>query len=267
VFELTPNAATTKWTHKVLYSFCAQLEGGICTDGDVPQARLIMDKAGHLYGTTDGGGAHAGPYGDGGGTVFELAPNAAKTIWIHTILYSFCAQTGCTDGDIPLAGLIMDASGHLYGTTAVGGAHSGPSGYGGGTVFELTPNAAKTSWTQRVLYSFCAQGGTSCTDGELPIAGVIRDKAGHLYGTTDFGGAYDHGTVFELTPNKANTKWTETVLYSFCAQGVYPDCTDGLNPYAGLIMDAAGHLFGTTSEGGAHADPSGFGGGTVFELP
>ncbi len=94
------------------------------------------------------------------------------------------------------------------------------------------------------------------------------DAAGHLYGTTAGGGAHDGiGTVFELTPNAAKTKWIETVLYSFCAHVVGKNCTDGAAPEAGLIMDAAGQLYGTTEEGGAHAGPFGAGGGTVFELP
>ena len=251
VFELTPNAAKTSWTETVLYSFCPS--GASCTDGELPYAGLIMDAAGNLYGTTNSGGAH------GGGTVFELIPNAAKTMWSETVLYSFCPSgASCTDGELPYAGLIMDAAGNLYGTTNSGGAH------GGGTVFELIPNAAKTMWSETVLYSFCAQGG--CVDGDGPYAGLIMDAAGNLYGTTVQGGAHGgYGTVFELTPNAAKTKWSETVLYSFCAQGG-KNCTDGLGPLAGLIMDAAGNLYGTTS-GAFLGSPSGpYIGGTVFEL-
>ena len=168
----------------------------------------------------------------------------------------------CTDGAGPVAGLIMDASGQLYGTTESGGAHG--KGFTGGTVFALTPNAAKTEWTETVLYSFCAHVvGKNCTDGAQPQAGLIMDKEGHLHGTTFYGGAHGvpYGTVFALTPNAAKTTWTETVLYSFCAQGGR-HCTDGASPDAGLIMDAAGHLYGTTEGGGAHDEN-----GTVFELP
>ncbi len=175
----------------MLYSFCAHLVVHNCTDGWSPDAGLIMDKAGQLLGTTYQGGAHTGPFKGGGGTVFALTPNAAKTEWTETVLYSFCAQERCTDGWNPDAGLIMDKAGHLYGTTFEGGAHE----YG--TVFALTPNAAKTTWTETVLYSFCAQ--ERCTDGESPDAGLILDKAGHLYGTTLRGGAHhENGTVFEL---------------------------------------------------------------------
>ncbi len=239
VFALTPNAAKTKWTETVLYSFCPHVVAENCPDGEGPSAGLIMDKAGHLYGTTFVGGAHLRVFG-GGGTVFALTPNAAKTEWTETVLYSFCAQGGdkCTDGAGPMAGLIMDASGHLYGTTSLDGANH-PDGIhaGGGTVFALTANAAKTKWTETVLYSFCAQGGDKCTDGAGPMAGLIMDASGHLYGTTAFGGAHARGlfrifiwgTVFELTPNAAKTTWTETVLYSFCAQGG-TNCTDGPAP-------------------------------------
>ena len=253
VFALTPNAAKTKWTETVLYSFCPHVVAENCPDGAYPDAGLIMGAAGRLYGTTFYGGAHPLQGGPGEGTVFELTPNAAKTKWTETVLYSFCALTACADGAYPDAGLIMDKAGHLYGTTSAGGARNTA-----GTVFALTPNAAKTEWTETVLYSFCPQ--ERCTDGATPFASLIMDKAGHLYGTTETGGAHhESGTVFALTPNAAKTTWTETVLYSFCAQ---ERCTDGAGPGASLIMDAAGHLYGTTGLGGAHDNN-----GTVFELP
>jgi uncharacterized repeat protein (TIGR03803 family) len=248
VFELTPPApGKTKWTEIVLYSFCAL---GGCTDGENPEARLIRDAlSGNLYGTTYYGGANDE------GTVFELTPPAAGPgMWTETVLYSFCAQGGdeCTDGENPEARVIRDPSGNLYGTTPYGGA------YGEGTVFELTPPATgQTAWTESVLYSFCAHGGRDCTDGSYPEAGLIRDMSGNLYGTTEDGGTDGGGTVFELSPNKAYTAWTESVLYSFCA---HRDCTDGSYPEAGVIRDKSGNLYGTTSEYGA------YGGGAVFEL-
>ena len=123
--------------------------------------------------------------------MFALTPNAAKTAWAETVLYSFCAQSHCTDGAYPQAGgLIMDAAGQIYGTTGLGGTDEA------GTVFALTPNSAKTIWTEAVLYSFCAQGG--CTDGLAPQSDLIMDAAGHLYGTTEHGGAYGRGMVFAL---------------------------------------------------------------------
>jgi uncharacterized repeat protein (TIGR03803 family) len=258
VFELTPNATKTAWTEKVLYSFCSQKKNDLCTDGVAPEAGLIMDASGNVYGTTTGGGEH-GSFG----TVFELTPDTTRTAWTQKVLYSFCVggQGGnsCSDGANPFAGLIMDQSGDLYGTTFGGGANNGE-----GTVFELTPNPAETAWVHKVLYSFCAFGGASCTDGANPRAGLIADVAGNLYGTTVGGGAHSGETVFELTPNPARTVWTEKVLYSFCARGG-ASCTDGTAPIAGLIRDASGNLYGTTRNGGAYA-AHGLSPGTVFEL-
>jgi hypothetical protein len=177
-FMLTPNAAKTAWIETVLYSFCGPNRN--CPDGGNPLYGLLAnDAAGRLYGTTAYGGALQG------GTAFMLTPNAAKTAWTHTIIYSFEPFHGDSFG-----GLIRDAAGRLYGT-ALGGAHAW------GMVFMLTPNAAKTAWIETVLYNFCARGGSNCTDGRLPVAGVIRDAAGHLYGTTQSGGI-GFGTVFEL---------------------------------------------------------------------
>ena len=127
-------------------------------------------------------------------------------------------------------------------------------------VTSLAPRSSAAAAALKTLYSFCAQGGTNCSDGAVPSAGLIIDAAGRLYGTTDLGGAHNGGTVFELTPYAARTKWTETALYSFCTQGG-TNCTDGNGPAAGLIIDSAGHLYGTTYGGGAHNQ------GTVFELP
>jgi uncharacterized repeat protein (TIGR03803 family) len=248
VFKPIADAVPTSWTESVLYSFCAQTN---CVDGEGPPVGLIIDGSGNLYGTTSAGGAH------GGGTVFELIPDAARTTWTQTILASFCARTNCADDGGPEAALIMDQSGNLYGTTYGGGAH------GKGAVFELTPNAARTNWTETVPHSFCAKAG--CADGENPEVALIVDRSGNLYGTTGVGGAHGKGAVFELTPNANRTKWSEAVLYSFCAQTI---CADGEYPDAGLIMDRSGNLYGTTAGGGVHqACGQHFCvGGTVFEL-
>ena len=258
VFELTPNADKTAYTHKLLYSFCST-GGTSCTDGQSPEDAPIMDSAGNLYGTTQFGGAH------GKGTVFELMPNSKKTAYTQKLLYSFCSTggTSCTDGSLPAAGLIMDKSGNLYGTTNTGGAN------GKGTVFELTPNSNKTAFTHKLLYSFCATGGTSCTDGEIPAAGLLMDSAGNLYGTADLGGAHGNasqgtgGAVFELLPNASKTAFTYKTLYSFCATGG-TNCTDGTQPNGGVIMNSSGNLYGTTYYGGAHGSAAS--GGTAFEL-
>ena len=217
----------------VLYNFCPN-GWGKCTDGAFPQAGLIRDAAGNLYGTTSGGGAH------GVGTVFKLCPTGAETV-----LYSFA---GGADGANPFAGFIRDEAGNLYGTTTGGG----PSGQG--TVFKVDPAGSET-----VLYSF-----TGGTDGGYPEAGLIRDEKGNLYGTTFFGGldspfcSYFCGVVF-----KVDTTGLETVLYSFTGGA------DGLNPGAGLMLGKGGDLYGTTAYGGADSDPScatGIGCGVVFKL-
>jgi uncharacterized repeat protein (TIGR03803 family) len=222
-FELTPAGGGT-WTEKGLWSF------GNGTDGTSPAAGLIFDAAGNLYGTTQTGGTN------GGGMVFELTPAGGGT-WTEKVLYNF---GNGTDGEQPAAGLIFDAAGNLYGTTAFGGTSSK------GTVFELTPAGGGT-WTEKVLFRFNVTGGAN------PQAGLIFDAAGNLYGTTFGGGAYNLGTLFELTPAGGGT-WTEQVLHNF------GNGTDGSGPWAGLTFDAAGKLYGTTRYGGS------YGGGTVFRF-
>jgi uncharacterized repeat protein (TIGR03803 family) len=174
------------------------------------------------------------------------------------VLYSFCTSKHCPDGAGSVAGLIFDANGNLYGTTQLGGTGSGCKASGCGAVFELIPDNGK--WTEKVLYSFCRTSG--CSDGWFPRAGLIFDSAGNLYGTTFYGGTNGEqcyptgcGTVFELTPD--NGKWTEKVLYRFCANS---SCFDGGFPTGGVIFDTAGNLYGTTRFGGTYFY------GTVFEL-
>jgi uncharacterized repeat protein (TIGR03803 family) len=171
----------------------------------------------------------------GCGTVFQITPSGKlKT------LYNFCSQSGCTDGAIPTAGLIQAAGGNLYGTTNQYGAHSR------GTVFQFTPS----SGTLKTLYSFCSQSG--CTDGTYPYAGLIQATDGNFYGTTKTGGPYGgevgYGTVFQITPSG-----TLKTLHTF-------DGTDGAYPYAGLVQDTNGYLYGTTYSNGSN------GLGTVFSL-
>ena len=224
-----PAAAAPTLT--VLHSFTGY------PDGIDPLGRLAMDSSGALYGTTYGGGMTGG----GWGTVFKLTPPpAGKTQWTKTILYAF---TNGTDGSHPRGGVIIDSSGALYGTTADGGL--------AGKVFKLTPPpAGKTQWTYTVLHSF-----GSGSDGNTPLAGLIMDSQGALYGTTAYGGGYGYyGTVFKLTPPAAGTQWTETVLYRFA------NTSDAHGPYAGLTFDSNGALYGTTYFGGT------LGFGTVFKL-
>jgi uncharacterized repeat protein (TIGR03803 family) len=198
-------------TETILYSFA----GG--TDGSYPYAGLVQDSGGNFYGTTTHGGA------SDCGIIFQVTASGQETI-----LYSFSGP----DGAYPWAGLLLDAEGNLYGTTTVGGA------YGYGTVFELTPGG-----TYRLLHSFDAK------DGASPHGGVIQDAKGNLYGTTAFGGSSRYGTVFKLKPSGGLK-----VLYSFTGG------KDGGSPYAGVVRDAEGHLYGTTTFDGA------FGNGTVFRV-
>jgi uncharacterized repeat protein (TIGR03803 family) len=204
---LTPPAQAQTYT--VLHRFTG-------ADGARPAATLIADPAGSLFGTTYAGGV------SGYGTVFKLDKTGL------TVLHSF---TGGADGGTLLGSLVRDSAGNLYGTTESGGAG------GLGTVFKLDATGTET-----VLHSFA--GGS---DGANPHAGLIRDAAGNLYGTTKFGGPSGDGVVFKVD------KSGERVLHSFTG-------TDGAKPAAALIQDSAGNLYGTTSFGGAA------GAGTVFKL-
>jgi uncharacterized repeat protein (TIGR03803 family) len=242
VFRLTPNQ-DGGWTNTILYSFCAQYSDNHCKDGAYPQAGLIFDAQGNLYGTTvNGGGVNCPANGSGCGTIFELSPQSGGS-WTETVLYSFCtnyANDRCLDGAFPLGALTPDSSGNLYGTTEEGG--SGANSVG--TVFGLSHSA--NGWTETVLYSFCQDGQNgACPDGAEPQAGVIFDKAGNLYGTTESGGTNNpHGTgvVFELSPGASG--WTETVLHSF------NEGTNGGVPIGGVSFDTLGDIYGTFSGGG-----------------
>ena len=218
VFKLSITGKET-----VLHSFT----GG--TDGGSPDAGVIRDGNGNLYGTTVEGGA------SNAGTVFKLSITGKETV-----LHSF---TGGADGAYPTGGVIRDGSGNIYGTAFLGGAS------GNGTVFKLSTTGVET-----VLYSF-----TGGADGAQPVAGVIRDAKGNLYGTTQAGGdltcgaPYGCGTVFKL-----DTTRKETVVYSFTG-------ADGDRPTAGLFMDGSYNLYGTTYVGGDLNCLSG-GCGTVFKI-
>ncbi len=233
VFELTP-ATNSTWTETVLHNFEND-------NGNSPAAGLTWDAAGNLYGMTEVSRVSAG-----NGLVFKLTPNQDGS-WTETILYRF--KDG-RDGAFPdLGNLIFDAAGNLYGTTAGGGKGSCNWQYrtGCGTIFELTPNADGTS-TEHILHRF--SGGY---DGAAAEGALIFDASGNLYGTTLSGDAHGYGDVFELTPN-ADGSWKEKVLHQFTGG------RDGANSYSGVIFDAAGNLYGTTSAGGAH------GYGNVFKL-
>ena len=224
---------------KVLYGFCTLSN---CADGQTPQSSLVFDAAGNLYGTTFDGGAY------GLGSIFQLAQGSDGT-WTEKVLYSFCSATNCSDGTNP-AGLVFGAAGELYGIAQTGG------GYGFGAVFELV-SAEGGAWNYKVLHNFDFNNG----DGYYPFTGLIIDATGNLYGVTDWGGAYNSGTVFELTPGTEG-KWTEKRLHSFNDNG-----KDGYAPFGGLMFDAAGNLYGTTTRGGTSGTGCGGQGcGIVFQL-
>ena len=226
VFSLTPNGG--QWDFATLYNFCS---AGSCSDGGLPRGGVIVDPAsGTLYGTTS-------YYGDNSaGTIFALA-NSGGT-WNYTLLYTFCSEADCDDGNAPFAGLAEDATGNLYGTTYFGGAQDD------GVVFEFTAGGKLN-----VLHAFCSEAG--CTDGSLPAAAVTLDSAGDVFGTAGRGGNENYGTLFRIAGGKFKT------MYSFCSLA---GCADGGYPYGTLALDASGNVYGTTQYGGAHAL------GEVYEL-
>jgi len=196
----------------VLYAFTQTND-----DGGHPNGALIFDSAGNIYGTTQAGGANAD------GTVFKLSSTSEETV-----LYSF---KGGTDGQAPYDALVQDSAGNLYGTTRYGG---GTTNYG--TIFRLSPKGVET------VFSF-----KTITAGVNTFAGLVRDSAGNLYGTTPYGGVNISGNVFKLSPGG------KEILYSFKTQG------DGNTPQGGVTRDSEGNLYGTTEQGG-----NGF--GTVFKI-
>jgi uncharacterized repeat protein (TIGR03803 family) len=293
VFRLMPpDQPGGAWTESVLYSF--QLPGS--GDGVDPAASLVVGRNGHLYGTTNLGGQ------SGLGTVFVLKPpSAVGGIWAEEVLYSFDGVSGAypegltlggdgslygvtasnglsggngtvyrlsertpggpwindvihyfqgfNDGIAPRCALVVDERGNLFGTTWAGGRS------GNGTVFELSPAGMKGGfWEEKTLHDF--MGGI---DGANPIGGVVFDRHGSLYGTTPYGGQVGtvSGTVFRLSQEQFG-RWAERVLYTFTGG------SDGTNPYAPLIIDAAGNLYGTTQAGGSSGCQNGC--GVVFQL-
>lgn len=210
------------------------------TNGLIPYSKVVFGVSGSLFGTTfEGGTSFNCEFGCG--TVYNILPSGSvcKTVscpWTSTAIASFTDQAN--GGNPNFVDPVFDQQGNLYGTTAIGGSD------GIGVVFELTHTS--NGWTETVLHNFTGP------DGAYPYSGLIFDRAGNLYGTTGYGGQYDQGSVYELSPNGSN--WTLTTLYSF--QGT----TDGQKPASALIMDQAGNLYGSTVVGGSD------GGGTVFKL-
>lgn len=219
-FELSP-VEGGGWNFQVIHTF-SQWQ-----DGASPIDSLIFDSAGNLYGTGSFGGL-PGCGNLGCGTVFELTPSSAG--WTGTAIYEF---PNGKDGGQPAAGLVMDSAGNLYGVT---------QGYSvAGAVFTMTPSQG--GWTYDLDYDL--------HNGAGPTHALARDQAGNLYGTTFFGGKYNKGVVFELSPT--SNGWVYRNIHDFNGD-------DGENPSGGIVIDGSGNLFGTAYEGGAH------GCGTVFEI-
>jgi uncharacterized repeat protein (TIGR03803 family) len=263
-------AGKATWAVLVACLFCAtplsaqtitRLHSFSGPDGADPTAGLVQTTDGNLYGTTNSGG----PYNDnnvcypkdiGCGTIFRMTPSGTLTT-----VYSFCAQSNCSDGANPQAGLVQAGDGNLYGTTYAGGA------VGGGTVFRISLSGELTT-----IYNFCSQ--PACEDGAYPVSGLIQARDGELYGTAEQGGFdaanspcdvsfFGCGTVFKIT-----LTGTMATLYTFCSQ---PSCVDGANPAGGLIQAADGNFYGTTIGGGSAGNvcDGNFqlpGCGTVFRL-
>ena len=210
-------------------------------DGAYPKSDLTFDNAGNIYGTTQAGGfSGTQKCRDGCGTVYKLSRSNGS--WVKTTIHTFRGS----DGAHPWGGVVFDRAGNLYGTTTDGG-HANPNCAAGcGVVYQLTPSGS--GWTQQILHVFAAG-----EDGELPIGSLMFDGAGNLYGTTSQGGSRGSGTVFEMTPE--NGSWIFKTLYAVPGPGLSGEGVRG-----NVVMDAAGNLYGTTYEGGAHAR------GAVFKL-
>jgi uncharacterized repeat protein (TIGR03803 family) len=221
VYKLTKSEGT--WHQTVIHAFT----GG--DDGSGPGARVTVDRSGNVYGMTPTGGTN------GVGTIYKIHPHRAS--WDFQVIHTF---TGGADGATGSAGRMLLSRGRLYGAATVGGL------YGSGVVFELTPTAVG-EWDFRVLYSFHGQ-----PDGSFPYGALLRALSGKIYGTTYYGGENGVGSVYELSPRVVG-EWDGRVIYSFKTEN------DGNSPISNLVHDAAGNLYGTTSEGG-------LGSGTIFKL-
>jgi uncharacterized repeat protein (TIGR03803 family) len=246
VFELSPpKTKGRKWTKKVLHSFAGIGTGKQYGDGANPNGGLVLDSEGAIYGTSRTGGYNC-PHSsnEGCGTAFKLLPPAeGKGTWTEKILYRF---NGTPDGGEPAAGMLFGEKGTLFGTTEGGGGGNN----GNGTVFELV-RGVDGKWTESQLHSFQFQN-----DGALPLAGLILDASGNLYGTASAGGADGGGTLFRL--RRTSTGWTFVVLYAFTADDFLPD--------SALILDATRTLYGTTQDGGTGQGCGTYGCGTVFAV-
>jgi uncharacterized repeat protein (TIGR03803 family) len=209
IWELVHSGGS--WTFNVLYGFPGP------PDGANPNGGVTFDRAGNLYGTTVHGGSQRW------GSVFQLTPSGSG--WSEQTLYSF---PGNNQGTFPLAGLVANQAGDLYGATFIDG-----------WVFELTPSGG--GWTYSNLYQLSSG----------PTSDLTVDAQGSLYGTS-YNGGHGQGLVFKLS--RMGGVWTFTDLYDFTGG------SDGANPGGSVILDAGGNIYGTATEGGT------FGYGTAWML-
>lgn len=245
------------WSEKAIHFFCALCSTTCtnCADGIFPYGQIWMDANNDLWGTTLIGGS------DSSGAAWELAAGSANlwtATWTETVLYNFCwnGASKCADGAAP-TGVMLDATGNIFGTTQQGG--NGVDTHGDGILFELTAGSSCTEGgvatflCESVKHNFCH---TTCTDGSFPNGDLVMDSSGNIFGTTASGGtsaSSGSGVVFEQAGS------TNTTLYTFCTGG--GACSDGSQPEAGVFLGGAGNLYGTTDFGG-----NSNGAGVIFKL-
>jgi uncharacterized repeat protein (TIGR03803 family) len=233
VFQLSKSGST--WKETVLHAF-ADVSG---SDGYGPYGSLVADAGGNLYGTAYAGGKV------GDGIVFQLKPSGSK--WTYHVIHTFSGSGG---GYVPYAGVVVDQkNGYLYGTTYYGGVI-----WNVGVIYQL--REVSGVWISSIVYTFLGD-----TLGAYPEAALATDTAGNLYGTTNQGGNFNLGSVFKLTAGKNNT-FTQKVIYSFRG---YANKDGSAPQFAGVTLDAAGNLYGTTYQGGSSA-ANNLNYGTVYKL-
>jgi uncharacterized repeat protein (TIGR03803 family) len=207
MFQIVPDG-----TINAFYNFCGQTN---CTDGGVPNNRLVQGPDGAIYGTTQEGGAN------NKGVVFRITLAGA-----YSVIHSFCSASECSDGSAPLAGLSLAADGTFYGTTSTGGTH------GDGVIFSMTAAGAETP-----LYDFCSL--SQCQDGAAPVTNLVQGTDGTLYGATSTSGANGFGTLFSFNPAGEGTF---NVVQAFCDD----DCDSGTFSNNDLVIESSGIVYGTT---------------------
>ncbi len=234
IFRITSAGALT-----TLHKFCSLAN---CTDGGPGASTLIQATDGNFYGVTADGGGGQSNWKDcsaGCGTVFKLTPSGT-----YSVLHVFCAETNCPDGAIPAGALVQGSDGNLYGTTELGGVYAASNSYTCcGTMFKISLSGVFST-----LHSF-GNGGP-----HVPVGGLVQGADGNFYGTANYGGNANNGSIFKITPTG-----TVTALYGFCRTAT-PPCAEGTHPVVGLALANDGNFYGTTSSGGTDDD------GTIFEI-